>query len=150
MILKTSSRLLLVFACVAYVTQVPRIGAVVPGTRASTQTFPRSKLLKHDRMRLMEAVAQNKPFVTLLLAARPAMNNALVADLRKLDGVVQYRDDDVDYLRVEIPTNHVQQLAMSEALESVNLAGSIDYLSQADDDQVQTPIGAATEIPAGS
>ena len=35
----------------------------------------------------------------VLLAARTGMNEALVSDIRKLNGAVQWRDDDVDYLR---------------------------------------------------
>lgn len=117
-------------------------------TSASAQPVVRkSKLLKHDRMRLMEALAQNKPFVTLLLAARQGMNNALAADIHKLNGVVQYRDDDVDYLRVEMPTIRVQALAVSDSIESLNLAGSIDYLNSSEE-QVRAPTVAGSRIQA--
>src|SRR5690348_12073838 len=99
--------------------------AVLIRARAAA-VFARSRLLKHDRMRLIEALAQNKPLVTVLLAARPGMNEALVAEVRKLNGTVQYRDDDVDYLRVEIAPKGVQELSFSSAVESINLAGSVD------------------------
>ena len=84
----------------------------------------RSRLLKHDRLRLIEALAQNKSQVMVLLAARSGMNAALVSDVRTLNGVVQWRDDDVDYLRVEIDPRRVQELASSPALESINIIGS--------------------------
>ena len=105
----------------------------------------RSGLLKQDRMRLIEALAQHKSHVTLLLAARPGMNEALAAGVRKLNGTVQWREDDVDYLRVEIDPKRVQELSLSPALESINLAGSVDYLSSLDDEaQAATQEKAAT------
>jgi hypothetical protein len=93
-----------------------------------------SRLLKHDRMRLIEALAQNKSQVTVLLAARWGMNEVLVSEVRKLNGTVQWQDDDVDYLRVEIDPKRVQELSCSPAIESINLAGGVDYLSLTDDE----------------
>ena len=88
----------------------------------------KSKLLKHDRVRFIEAVAQNKPTVMLIIAARQGRNESLVSEIRALQGTVQYRDDDVDYLRVELPTRQVLKLSASTAIESINLTGKIDYL----------------------
>src|ERR1043166_4394850 len=99
-----------------------------------------SRLLKHDRMRLIEALAQNRLRVTLLLAARERKNERLVSEVLKLNGTVQYRDDDVDYLRVEMSTTRVQDLAFSPALEAMNVAGSIDYFNARDEnEQIQAP-----------
>ena len=139
MIAQGSWRALSVLSCVALVAQLMTLRPVGVGTSASAQGVShKSKLLKHDRMRLVEALAQDKPSVTLLLAARPGMNEALATDARKLNGVVQYRDDDVDYLRVELATTRVEELAVAPAIESINLAGSIDYLSSPDNDEPQT------------
>jgi hypothetical protein len=141
-------RLVSVLSCVVLIAQLMMVRPVVVSSRARVQAESRkSKLLKHDRMRLIEALAQDKPSVTLLLAAKPGMNAALVTDVRKLNGVVQYRDDDVDYLRVEMATTRVQELAVAPAIESINLAGSIDYLSPSDDEQTQTQTAA---VPAGA
>jgi hypothetical protein len=105
-----------------------------------------SKLLKHDRTRLIEAVAQNKPHVTLLIAARQGMNETLVSEIRGLQGTIQYRDDDVDYLRVELPTRQVVKLSYSPAIESLNLSGKIDYLDSADEDHQGPTPAAITEV----
>lgn len=146
MIPQGSWRALSVLSGVVLVAQISVLPPVMVSSTANGQGVARkSRLLKHDRMRLIEALAQDKPSVTLLLAARPRMNDALVAQVRKLDGVVQYRDDDVDYLRVEMATTRVHELAVAPSLESINLAGSIDYLSSRDDDQTQTQAAA---IPA--
>lgn len=110
----------------------------------------RSKLLKHDRTRLIEAVAQNKSNVTLVMAARQGMNESLAAEIRALQGTVQYRDDDVDYLRVELPTRNVLKLSYSSAIESINLTGRIDYYSSDEVAYKQAPPGVptATDVPA--
>ena len=121
-----------------------------PLTRA-TGASGKSKLLKHDRTRLIEAVAQNKPAVTLMIAARQGMTESLVSEIRGLSGIVHYRDDDVDYLRVELPTRHVLKLSSSTGIESINLCGKIDYLDSHDhednEDQNSPPV-ALREIPA--
>lgn len=127
--------------CIAGLLHVPRIrttGTYVAGSK--------SKLLKHDRLRLVEALAQKKNSVTLLLAARDGMNDSVVSEIRTLHGVVQYRDDDVGYLRVELPTRNVLKLSSSSAIESMNLTGKIDYLSHSDEGSENPPITATTEI----
>ena len=106
----------------------------------------RSKLLKHDRIRLVEAVAQQKPTVTLMIAARPGKNDSLASEIRALHGTVEFRDDDVDYLRVELPTRHVLKLSYSPALESINLTGGIDYLSFPIEENESPAVTASTEI----
>ena len=142
-----SWRLLLVLSCLGCVAQLPALAPVVTSTSAGSPVVSRqSKLLKHDRMRLIEALAQDRPSVTLLLAARKGMNNALARDVQTLNGLVQYRDDDVDYLRVEMRTTRVQELALSPAIESINLAGSIDYLSPSDEEVQSPPLIAAAKI----
>ena len=130
------------------------ITALIPAPLTQATGVPvgsgKSKLLKHDQTRLMEAVAQNKVNVTLVIAARQGMNESLAAEIRNLQGTVQYRDDDVDYLRVELPTRNVVRLSHSSALESVNLTGRIDYYSSDEDNsnQASSRFAAATDIPA--
>jgi len=149
-IIKRSCRLLAVLGGVVCVAQVfINYAPPVSMTARAAVASGRSKLLKHDRMRLIEALAQNKPRVTVLLAAGAGMNAALVSDVRQLNGTVLWRDDDVDYLRVEIETARVQELSCSPAIESLNLAGPVDYLSSADA-EAQTASGATKTAAAPS
>ena len=143
---RVSSRVLSVWCGLLCIAQVmPGATSRVSLRTSAAVILGKSKLLKHDRLRLIEAFAQNKSQVTVLLAARPGMNEALVADIRKLNGMVQWRDDDVDYLRVEIDPRRVQELSSSSAIESINLAGGVDYLSLPDDEtQAGTQDKAAT------
>src|SRR5690349_5134968 len=145
LIARTWWRALSVMCSLVCVTQlVSGSVAPVPRTSGGTVGSGRSKLLKHDRMRLIEALAQNKSQVTVLLAARPRMNDAVVTQVLKLNGTVQWRDDDVDYLRVAIEPQRVLELSYSSAIESLNLAGNVDYLSLADD-EAQARKSEATE-----
>jgi hypothetical protein len=89
----------------------------------------RSKLLKHDRLRLVEAQAQGKKEVTLLIASTAGSNANVLRLVASLGGSVYYRDDDVSYLRVKLPTENVERLALSADIESLNIDGSIDYLN---------------------
>ena len=119
-----------------------------PPTRATRAGMPsgKSKLLKHDRIRLVEAVAQKKPSVSLVLAARRGMNAQLASEIQALQGTVQYRDDDVDYLRVELPTKQVLKLSYSPALESINLTGKVDYLTYPNEESARSRATGPTEI----
>lgn len=125
-------------------------GLMVPVSRTAyvTVTTGRSKLLKHDRMRLIEALAQNKSQVTVLVAARPRMTDAVVTQVLKLNGTVQWRDDDVDYVRAAIEPQRVAELSCSSAIESLNLAGNVDYLSLADDEAQATKQEAPQQAAA--
>src|SRR5690349_2349613 len=136
MIKRASSCVLSILCSLLCVTQAMTGSAIL--RHGGTIASGRSKLLKHDRMRLIEALAQNKSQVTVLLAARPRMNEAVVAQVHKLNGTVQWRDDDVDYLRVAIEPQRVPELASSSAIESLNLAGNVDYLSLSDDEEQAT------------
>jgi hypothetical protein len=153
MINRTSRKLkslLLLFVCaLCIVALIPP-----PLTRATgffVASGGTSKLLKHDRTRLIEAVAQNKQNVTLVIAARRGMNDALASHVRDLQGTVQYRDDEIDYQRVELPTRNVLKLSYSPAIESINLTGKIDYYSaEGDEDNQAPPVATATEVPPPS
>src|SRR5687768_6120603 len=75
---------------------------------AATQT--RSKLKKHDRLRLIEARLQETPEVTLLIAASPGANKKVVEQITSVRGRIQYQDDDVSYLRAKVPLLSVEKI----------------------------------------
>ena len=136
------------FCIVVWLCIVVLIPSPLSRAGSSHQLSGTSKLLKHDRTRLIEALAQNKPNVTLVIAARGGMTESLASEIRSFQGLVQYRDNDVDYLRVELPTRSVQKLSYSPAIDSINIVGKIDYYSsQKDEDNQAPPVGTATEVP---
>ena len=105
------------------------VGAIV--TSASSTAANRSKLRKHDRLRLVEARAQGKREVTLLIASAPGANERVWHEMTRAGGRVQYRDDDVSYLRVKVPIDVVEVIARSPNVEALNVDGSVVYVTQA-------------------
>lgn len=105
------------------------LGAVVAG--ASSTASQRSKLRKHDRVRLVEARAQGQREVTLLIASSPGANDRVLREVARAGGRAQYRDDDVSYLRVKLPTDAVESIARSPNVEALNIDGAVVYVSQA-------------------
>ena len=134
-------RLFIIVLCIVALVRAPLTRATRGGEASG-----KSKLLKHDRVRLVEAVAQKKPSVTLVLASRPGMNDSLASEVSALQGTVQFRDDDVDYLRVELPAQNVLKLSYSRALESINVTGKIDYLSYRDEESPGSRATTASEV----
>ena len=90
---------------------------------------PQLKLRKHDRLRLVEARAQGRREVTLLIASVPGANEKVLLDVTDNGGNLQYRDDDVSYLRVKVPTQSVEKIAQSSDIEALNIDGSVIYVS---------------------
>jgi hypothetical protein len=80
-----------------------------------------SKLSKHDRELLAEAVAQGKPTVTILIAAKPGANRSVASGIASLGGTVRYRDDDVGYIRAVVPTGKVEAAAGLSGVQSLDL-----------------------------
>lgn len=105
------------------------VGAVVAG--ASSTASLRSKLKKHDRLRLVEARVQGKRDVTLLIASSPGANERVLQDVARAGGRVQYRDDDVSYLRLKVPIDAVESIACSPHVDTLNIDGSVVYVTQA-------------------
>ena len=93
-------------ACaLAAVTALPAATAAQGGS---------SKLSKEDH----GAIAGKSGTVTLLVASKPGANGALASELKSLGGDVRYRDDQLDYLRVNIAAakaDAVGQLACVQA-----------------------------------
>ncbi|HEU4506785.1 MAG TPA: S8 family serine peptidase [Pyrinomonadaceae bacterium] len=99
--------------------------------RTSSAASQRTKLRKHDRVRLVEARAQGNREVTLLIASSPGANQRVLHHVARAGGRVQYRDDDVSYLRVKVPIDAVESIAQSPDVDALNIDGSVVYVSQA-------------------
>src|SRR5262245_9733772 len=104
-------------------------GASATPENFETRRPSRSKLRKHDRLRLVEAEAQGENELTLLIASVEGANQSVLRQVASLGGSVQYRDDDVSYLRVQVPTENVEKLARSADIQALNINGMMDYLN---------------------
>jgi len=87
----------------------------------------RSKLLKRDRERLVNAYVEGKSEVMLIVASLPGTNEAVARSITDLGGIVRYRADDVDYLRVKVPIRRVTQITRLADIQVISLDGSTAY-----------------------
>src|SRR4051812_18208909 len=105
-------------------------------------------LSKEDRARLVEGEVTGAKTTTVLIAARKGANRVVVDGITKLGGTIQYRDDDVDYLRAVVPTAKVDAAAKLTGVEGFELDRTIALPDPRPDGAVnptpQTPPTAAT------
>ena len=84
----------------------------LPGRQASAANGQSGTTLsKEARALLAEAVANGKSEVTILIASKKGANNRVANGLASLGARVDYREDDIDYLRAEIPVGQVEAAA---------------------------------------
>jgi hypothetical protein len=81
------------------------------------------KLRKVDRQRLIASKLEGKSEVMLLLVSMPGTNAAVAREVTNLGAVIRFREDAVDYLRVKMPTNRVDDVARLTAVEVMALDG---------------------------
>ena len=103
----------------------------------------KSKLLKRDREWLAHAYVEGKTEVMLVIASTPGRNTLVANQLGLLRGKLRYRDDEVDYLRAEIPISNVDQIARLRDIEAIAVdAIPLSDTSYGDSSTVQTTSAA--------
>jgi hypothetical protein len=123
------------------------LAGILPATVSAAKP-PAPVLTKEDRGRLVEREVNGTDRTTVLIAARKGSNRAVVDAITKLGGTIQYRDDDVDYLRASLPTAKVDAAAALPSVEGFELDRTIPLPDPRPDGAVaptpQTPPSAAT------
>jgi subtilisin family serine protease len=99
-----------------------------------------SKLSKHNRELLAEAVAQGKSTVTVLIAAKRLKNSSVAGAVAAAGGSVRVQDNDVDYIRAIVPIGKVESLAANVNVQALD----IDEVIPLDDPR---PDGAVPPTP---
>ncbi|MGH7503355.1 MAG: S8 family serine peptidase [Longimicrobiales bacterium] len=89
---------------------------------ASAQTPGRPFLFKDARSELAAARARGDTDVLLVIASMPGANEAAAKAVAALGGTVQFRSDDVDYLRARLPVDSVEAFAADESVHSVSIS----------------------------
>ena len=79
------------------------------------------KLFKDSRQMLAIVRAQGRSEVVLLVAAKTGEAPAVAEAAQRAGGVVRYRDDDVDYLRIRLPIDRAVRFSELESVESATL-----------------------------
>src|SRR5882757_3934859 len=79
-------------------------------------------LFKDSRAEMAKARAAGLQDIALVIASMPGKNFRVSALLSELGGEIQYRDDDVDYLRVRLPLDAVERLVGNANVHSVDVS----------------------------
>lgn len=95
-----------------------------------------AKLRKVDRERLIAAKLQRKSEIMLVLAAKSGTNSSLVREITNLGAVVRFREDTVDYLRVRMPIERVDEAARLNNIQVMAVDGVQMY-----DTSYEMPVG---------
>jgi hypothetical protein len=92
------------------------------GSSAAAEIAPRPFLFKDSRAEVAKARAAGLEEIPLVIASMPGKNVRVAALVTELRGQVQYRDDDVDYLRVHLPLDAVERLVGDPNVHSVDVS----------------------------
>ncbi len=101
---------------------VPSLILLVAASAASAQTARRPFLFKDARSELAAARAKDAGDVLVIVASMPGRNAAVARTLTTMGGTVQYRSDDVDYLRARLPVDQVEALAAHPSVHSLSIS----------------------------
>lgn len=82
-----------------------------------------TRLRKVDRERLIAAKLQRKSEIMLVLAAKTGTNASVVREVTALGAVVRFREDTVDYLRVRVPLERVDEIVRLSNIEVLAVDG---------------------------
>jgi hypothetical protein len=105
-----------------YTRPVLAIALLLAAQSAVAQAPRRPFLFKDARSELIAARVRGDKDVTLVIASMPAANARVVRSIAAAGGSVQFRDDDVDYLRARVPLDKVEALALDPAVHSINIS----------------------------
>jgi hypothetical protein len=100
------------------------LGILLPIAAAdlAAQVARRPVLFKDSRAELAQARARGESDVLVVMAAMPGRNGALAAAVEAAGGTIQYREDEVDYLRARIPLEGVDAVTEHPALHSIDVS----------------------------
>jgi hypothetical protein len=115
---------------------------LVAAHAATAQAPSRSFLFKDARGDLAQARARGDKDLLLVIASAPRANARVAAKIAQLGGTVQYRDDDVDYLRARLPLDRVEGFAADPQVHSVAVSTTPDPMGGGGGGQQDNTIAA--------
>ena len=96
-----------------------RVSDVPMAVSAAKPTVP--KLGLHDEQLLAKARIEGRATVTILVAAKGAAAKQAEAAVTNAGGTVRYRDAALGYIRADVPTEKVAQVASNASVQAVDL-----------------------------
>lgn len=118
---------------------------MVAASTVSAQVARRPLLFKDSRAELAQARARGESDVLLIIASMSGRNGQMASAIEDMGGTIQYRDDEVDYLRARVPLDRIEELTAKPALHSVDVSltpGRPRAFALADGE-----VGTAPELP---
>ncbi len=112
----------------------------------------RAFLFKDARGELAQARARGEADVLLVIASMPGQNRRVAEAVSGIGGTVQFRDDDVDYLRARVPLESVEELVSHPGVHSADVvitdvSRAFGMASEAEAQGPVRPAPAADTIP---
>ena len=111
------------FLCAALMIVPIQLSAAHAQGQASKLRSGVAKFRKVDRQRLIAARLAGKKTLMVLVASRPGENTNVVKQLSALGAAVRFRDDAVDYVRVNAPIDRVDEIATWRSIEVMAIDG---------------------------
>jgi subtilisin family serine protease len=96
------------------------VTAVLPQTIAAADQ-QKSKLSKQDRAQVARATASGDKTLTVLIAAQKGANKTVATGLSGLGGTIQYREDQIDYIRATVPSGKVESAAALNGVQALEV-----------------------------
>ena len=93
-----------------------------PVAELQAQAPRRAFLFKDSRGELAQARARGESDVLVVLASMNGQNGRVAQAIEAMGGTVQFRDDDVDYLRARVPVDEVEALATHASVHSIDIS----------------------------
>jgi subtilisin family serine protease len=94
---------------------------ITPAPAIAQQGGSGQGLSKYDRQLLNEAIMNGETSVTLMIASQPGKNRSVAAQISRVGGSIQYREDDISYIRALVPTAEVAALASFPDIASLDI-----------------------------
>ncbi|MBT3497881.1 MAG: S8 family serine peptidase [Gemmatimonadales bacterium] len=91
-------------------------------TDLSAQVERRPFLFKDSRGELAQARARGESDVLLVIAAQVGQNAQVANVIAQAGGVIQFRSDDVDYIRARVPIDGVEGVVTHSSVHSVDIS----------------------------
>ncbi len=79
-------------------------------------------LFKDGRAEVAAARARGESDVLLIIASMPGANEQVARLITEIEGTIQFKDDDVDYLRARVPIDRIEQIARYSGVYSLDIS----------------------------
>jgi hypothetical protein len=131
------------------VTTPPSDAATAPGDGVvDAKDQPDDKLGDHDRELLAQAAADGTSSVTVMVATEPGQAPTVADEVAGLGGHVGFADDELGYVRAQLPTAAVEKAAASDSVLRVDLNEALTLPDPTPDARSDLGRRAAAPVPA--